>query len=80
MHINKLLSIIFQEQLYKKNSCAIRGRLSNKLRKIVCFSSIVAKNNDPLMRKFSNKLKNKSKHTMVSIDTILSFIESWLSL
>lgn len=44
---------------------------SSKLRKAIYFPAIVAKNHNPYMQAFSDKLKRKGKHTMVIIGAIM---------
>ncbi len=44
---------------------------SAKLRKAVYFPAIVAKNHNPILKSFAEKLKRKGKHVMVIIGAIM---------
>lgn len=48
-----------------------RSSGSSNLRKAIYFPAIVAKNHNPVMHAFSDKLKKKGKHTMVIIGAIM---------
>ena len=44
---------------------------SSKLRKALYLPAVVAKNHNPILKAFSNKLKSKGKHNMVIIAAVM---------
>ena len=62
---------------HQNSGSSIRGRAklsklgSAKLRKAVYFPAIVAKNHNPILKTFAEKLKRKGKHVMVIIGAIM---------
>lgn len=62
---------------HRNSGSSIKGRAklsklgSAKLRKSVYFPAIVAKNHNPILKSFAEKLKRKGKHVMVIIGAIM---------
>lgn len=62
---------------HRNSGSSIRGKAklsklgSAKLRKAIYFPAIVAKNHNPILKAFAEKLKCKGKHTMVIIGAVM---------
>ena len=62
---------------HRTSGSSIRGKArlsklaSSKLRKALYFPAVVAKNHNPILKAFSNKLKSKGKHNMVIIAAVM---------
>jgi transposase len=62
---------------HRTSGSSIRGKArlsklaSSKLRKALYFPAVVAKNHNPILKAFSDKLKSKGKHNMVIIAAIM---------
>jgi len=62
---------------HRNSGSSIKGRAklsklgSAKLRKAIYFPAIVAKNHNPILKAFAEKLKRKGKHVMVIIGAIM---------
>jgi len=62
---------------HRTSGSSIKGKArlsklgSAKLRKAVYFPAIVAKNHNPILKSFAEKLKKKGKHTMVIIGAVM---------
>ena len=60
---------LYREPLRGKSFLSKMG--SPSLRKALCFPAITAKNHNPLLKAFAQKLAKKGKHTMVIIGAIM---------
>ena len=62
---------------HRTSGSSIRGKAklsklgSSKLRKALYLPAVVAKNHNPILKAFSNKLKSKGKHNMVIIAAVM---------
>jgi len=62
---------------HRNSGSSIRGKArlsklgSSKLRKALYLPAVVAKNHNPILKAFSNKLKSRGKHNMVIIAAIM---------
>ena len=62
---------------HRTSGSSVRGKArlsklgSSKLRKALYLPAVVAKNHNPILKAFSNKLKSKGKHNMVIIAAVM---------